>query len=166
MVMKLSRTITFHGSKVVAVTRTIFEAAGGSRPFLDLAFAWHARCLADPIVSHAFSHGVQSDHCERLAAYWTEALGGPPDFSASMGNESSVVGMHSGMGEHAEMDEAAQVCFELALNDAGLADNARLRVTLTEYFRWATATMSMYPRSPDDVPSGLSIAQWSWDGPV
>ena len=42
---------------LVAVPQTIFDAAGGEKALLRLAHAWHARCLADPVVSHAFSHG-------------------------------------------------------------------------------------------------------------
>jgi hemoglobin len=63
------------------MTQTIYEVAGGRQAFLDLAHAWHARCLADPIVSHAFSHGYHPQHSERLGAYWAEALGGPPDYT-------------------------------------------------------------------------------------
>jgi len=145
------------------MTGTIYEAAGGDDAFLRLAHAWHARCLADPIVSHAFSHGYHPQHSERLAAYWAEALGGPPAYSGSIGDESSVVRMHSGNGEHEEMDERAQTCFALALVDAQLPDP--VHATLKAYFRWATTRMSSYPRSPDDVPAGLALARWSWDGP-
>ena len=67
--------------------RTIYEAAGGRQAFVHLAHAWHARCLAHPVVSHAFSHGFHPQHSERLAAYWAEALGGPPDYTASLGSE-------------------------------------------------------------------------------
>jgi hemoglobin len=38
---------------------------------------------------------------------------------------------------------------------------------LHDYFDWATTnTMSRYQRSADDVPDGLRIRQWSWDGLV
>jgi hemoglobin len=148
------------------VTQSVFDAAGGSEGLLALANAWHARCLADPIVAHAFSHGFRSDHSERLAAYWSEALGGPPEYSESMGDESSVIRMHSGNGEHVEMDEAAYMCFEMALDDAQLPNDARLRTSLSDYFRWATAAMSSCPNSADDVTADLSVAKWSWDGPV
>src|SRR5580692_162679 len=77
---------------------TIFVVAGGKQAFIDLANAWHERCMADPIVSHAFSHGFNPEHTERLAAYWAEALGGPCDFSNLSGNESTVVRTHSGHG--------------------------------------------------------------------
>jgi hemoglobin len=148
------------------MAQTIYEVAGGRQAFLDLAHAWHARCLADPIVSHAFSHGFHPQHSERLAAYWAEALGGPPQYTESMGSESGVIRMHSGNGEHKEMDERAQVCFAQALDDAGLPDDPRLRAALKDYFQWATQRMSAYPDSAEHVPDGLALARWSWTGPV
>src|SRR5262245_15332594 len=145
---------------------TIYEAAGGSDAFIRFAHAWHLRCLADPVVSHAFSHGYHPQHTERLAAYWAEAFGGPASFTTALGDESSVVRIHSGNGEHFDMDERAQTCFGLALDDANLPDDAALRATLKAYFRWATAALSAYPRSADDLPAGLPLACWSCDGPV
>jgi len=133
---------------------------------MRLAHAWHARCLADPVVSHAFSHGYHPQHTERLAAYWAEALGGPASYTTALGDESSVVRLHSGNGVHVEMDEHAQKCFELALDDAKLPNDPALRATLTAYFRWAIGTMAAYPRSADDVPAALPLARWSWNGPV
>jgi hemoglobin len=144
---------------------TIFEAAGGYDGLLRLAAAWHHRVLADQEVSHAFSHGYHPQHTERLAAYWAQALGGPSMYSDSYGDETSVVRMHSGNGKHDEMDRRAIACFDEALVDAGLADDAALRQVLHDYFRWATTTtMARYHRSADDVPRGLSIPRWSWNG--
>jgi len=144
--------------------QTIYEAAGGGEALLRLARAWHQRCLADEVVSHAFSHGYHRRHSERLAAYWAEALGGPAEFSASMGSETSVLRMHAGNGEHQEMDERALACFAAALADAAIAED--VRPVLAAYFRWATEAMARYPRSADDVPSGLRVARWDWAGPV
>lgn len=148
------------------MTQTIYEAAGGRQAFVDLAHAWHTRCLADPIVGHAFSHGFHPDHTERLAAYWAEALGGPREYSEAMGSEALVIRMHSGNGEHREMDERAQACFAQALDDAAIPDDPRLRSALKAYFRSATERMSSHPESADGVPDGLALARWSWDGPV
>jgi hemoglobin len=134
---------------------------------LALAGAWHARVLADEVVAHAFSHGYHPEHTERLAAYWAEALGGPPTYSDRYGDETSVVRIHSGNGPHEEMDRRAIACFDLALVDAGLDQDERLRQVLHDYFSWAaTTTMARYHDSADDVPDGLSIPHWSWDGLV
>jgi len=145
--------------------QTVFEAAGGKDGLRRLAGAWHRRVMADDVVGHAFSHAFHPQHVERLAAYWAEALGGPSTYSDSYGDETTVVKMHSGNGEHDEMDRRAIACFDHALADVGLADDGALRQVLHDYFAWATTTtMSRHHHSADDVPNGLSIPHWSWDG--
>lgn len=142
-----------------------FEAAGGMEGMRRLADAWHRRVMEDVVVSHAFSHGFHPEHTERLAAYWAEALGGPGEYSQRYGDETSVVRIHSGNGVHDEMDRRAIACFDQALIDVGLAGNRVLAQALHDYFAWAaTTTMAQYHRSADDVPTGLSIPRWSWDG--
>lgn len=145
--------------------QTVYEAAGGDEGLRRLAAAWHGRVLADEEVAHAFSHGFHPEHTERLAAYWAEALGGPTRYSETCGDESSVVRMHSGNGPHPEMDRRAIGCFDQALTDIGLTEPSPLRQVLSDYLAWATTTtMARYHRSADDVPDGLRIPHWSWDG--
>jgi hemoglobin len=153
------------GRGIVRVMQSVYEAAGGIEGLLSLAEAWHVRVMADEVVSHAFSHGFQPDHTERLAAYWAEALGGPSGYSDSFGDETSVVRIHSGEGEHDEMDRRAIACFDQAMQDVGLDGGVPLWRVLHDYFAWATTTtMSRYPESADDVPEGMGIPKWSWDG--
>jgi hemoglobin len=143
---------------------TLYEAAGGLDGLTRLAAAWHTRVLADEVVSHAFHGGARPDHTARLAAYWAEALGGPAAYSSSYGTEASVVRRHSGNGPHPEMDRRAIACFDQALQDAGLADEP-LRQVLHDYFAWATTTsLARYHASADDVPEGLAVPHWSWNG--
>ena len=116
------------------------------------------------MVSHAFSHGFHPRHTERLAAYWAEALGGPAAYSEAFGDETSVVRLHSGNDLHEEMDRRAIACFDEALTDAGLTAEP-LRQVLHDYFARTTTTIARYRESADDVPAGLGITRWSWDGP-
>ena len=144
--------------------QSVYEAAGGPDGMLRLAEAWHSRVLADEEVSHAFSHGYHPRHSERLAAYWGEALGGPAAYTGEFGDETSVVRIHSGTGAHEEMDQRAIACFDQALSDAGVTAEP-LRQVLHDYFAWATTTpLARYHESAGDVPDGLSIPRWSWDG--
>ena len=141
----------------------MYDAAGAADGILRLAHAWHERVMADEVVSHAFSHGFHPEHTARLAAYWAEALGGPRTYSAAYGDETSVVRMHSGNGPHEEMDRRAIACFDQALGDVELDD--AVRAVLHDYFAWSTTTtMARYQGSADDVPAGLPIPKWSWDG--
>jgi len=145
--------------------QSVYAAAGGEAGLLHLARAWHARVLADEIVSHAFSGGFHPRHDERLAAYWAEALGGPAAYCGVLGDESSVVRIHSGNGQHQEMDQRAIACFDAALDDVGVDPEDPLRPVLHDYFAWATTTsLARYHASAGEVPDGLSIPRWSWDG--
>ena len=92
---------------------------------LRLASAWHARVMADEVVSHAFSHGFHPDHTARLAAYWAEALGGPTTYSQSYGDETSVVRLHSGNGPHDDMDRPRRSHF---MHVVDVARSVRRRV--------------------------------------
>ena len=144
---------------------TVFEAVGGESGLRRLAEAWHSRVMADDVVAHAFSRGFHPDHLERLAAYWSEALGGPPLYTDRYGDETAVVRMHSGNGPHEEMDRRAIACFDDALRSVGLSDDDALTSVLHDYFAWATTTtMARYHRSQGDVPDGLRMPHWSWDG--
>jgi len=144
---------------------SVYEAAGGREGLLRLAGAWHARVMADEVVSHAFSHGVHPQHSQRLADYWAEALGGPPAYFGACGNQTSVVRIHSGNGPHEEMDRRAIECFDQAMRDAGLDAAGPVGQVLHDYFAWATTTeMARYHQSADQVPEGMSIPRWSWNG--
>jgi hemoglobin len=146
------------------VMTTVFETAGGAAGVLALARAWHVRCLADPVMSHPFSHpGQHPEHLERLAAYWGEALGGPSTYTDSMADETYVLRLHAGNGEHLELDRLAVACFDRALNDVGITDEP-LRSLLHDYFEWSTARMAEHPESPDTVAAGMSLPKWSWTG--
>lgn len=64
------------------------------------------------------------------------------------------------------MDRRAIACFDQAMEDVGLEAAGPLRQALHDYFAWAaTTTMAQYHDSADDVPDGLRIPRWSWDGP-
>ena len=143
---------------------TIFEAMGGADAVLAVAEAWHRRCLADPILAHPFEHGVHPQHTERLAAYWSEQLGGPATYTASISDYSTVVRTHTGNGPHEQMDGRGVAAFALALDDAGIPAVPDLRFQLIAWFTWATAMLNHRWSSPDDVPDDLPLPAWGWDG--
>lgn len=106
---------------------------------------------------------MHAKHLERLAAYWGEALGGPAAYTASMGDETRVLRIHAGNGEHADLDGRAVACFDQALLDVGITEPARS--VLHDYFAWATLRMAAHPDTPDTVPAGEALPHWDWNGP-
>jgi hemoglobin len=143
----------------------LFEYAGGAPAFLALAAAHHARCLADPELNHPFSHpGQHPQHVERLAVYWAEVLGGPPAYSQSCGDQSSLLHMHSGHGDMGDLGRRFVDCFVRAMDDVGLPDDAEFRAAMRAYMEWAVDDVLVYSPVGVSVPSAVPMPRWSWDG--
>jgi hemoglobin len=143
---------------------TIFEFAGGDQAFLALAAAHHERCLEDPELNHPFSHPGHPDHIARLASYWAEVFGGPASYSGSYGGQSWMVGIHAGMGAMDDLGRRFVRCFVQAADDAGLPDDAEFRAALRSYMEWAVRDVLAYSPHGSQVPDGLPVPRWSWDG--
>jgi len=132
---------------------------------LALAADFHARCLADPVLEHPFSHTGNPEHVQRLADYWGEVLGGPPIFSANCGGHDAMIAMHAQTGADDDLGDRFVACFVAALSGARLPEDAELRAALTAYIRWATDEVMGYSPPGAQVPTGLPMPHWDWDGP-
>ncbi|MEU0532700.1 group II truncated hemoglobin [Amycolatopsis tolypomycina] len=144
---------------------TLYEFAGGDPAFHALAAAHHERCLADPELNHPFSKQDQHPrHVERLAWYWAEVMGGPPRFSRECSDHSAMLRMHAGNGDMSDLGRRFVACFVRAADDAGLPADPEFRAALRSYMEWAVAEVLTYPGPPGEVPSGLAVPRWSWNG--
>ena len=144
---------------------TMFEFAGGELAFLALAAAHHERCLQDPELNHPFSHGVNPEHIDRLAAYWVEVFGGPARFSELYGGHSAMLGLHAGQGAGQDYGPRFVACFMQAADDVGLPDDPDFRAALRSYMEWATEEVVSYAPQGSEVPADLPVPRWSWSGP-
>ena len=145
---------------------SIFEFAGGEDAFRALAAAHHARCLADPLLEHPFSHGISPDHVEHLGAYLAEVFGGPPRFSTAHGGHSAMLGVHANEEIGDEFGDRFVACFVAAADDAGLPDDQAFRAALAAYMRWAMDEVMTYSPPDARVRAGLPMPRWDWDGLV
>jgi hemoglobin len=146
------------------VRPSIYEFAGGEQAFLALAAAHHERCLQDPELSHPFSHGVNPEHIERLAAYWAEVLGGPARFSESFGGHSAMLEIHARQGSGPEFGPRFVACFMQAADDVQLPGDPDFRAAIRAYMEWAVLEVDSYAPPDSRVPADLPMPRWSWNG--
>jgi hemoglobin len=140
---------------------TIYEYAGGTPAFLALATDFHARCLADPVLNHPFSHADQNPgHVPRLAAYWGAVFGGPPAPS----DHSAILRMHAHQGMDDDLGERFFTCFVAAVGSAKITDDPELRAVLLSYMRWAVDEVMSYNPNDTVVPAAAPFPQWDWTG--
>ncbi|WP_211193051.1 oxidoreductase [Actinoplanes sp. TBRC 11911] len=143
---------------------SLYESAGGAPAMFALAADFHARCLADPVLEHPFSHTGNPEHVQRLADYWGEVLGGPPVFSSRYGGHERMLRMHANQGADADLGDRFLACFVAAMASSGIPEP--VRPPLTAYMRWATDEVMSYSPRDAVVPSGLRMPHWDVDGLV
>jgi hemoglobin len=81
--------------------------------------------------------------------------------------DDEVVGHAFRHGFHPDHTTRLAAYWAEAMTDIALSESDPVRHALQEYFEWAThASMARYQRSADDVPEGLNLPHWSWDGLV
>jgi hemoglobin len=143
---------------------SLYEFAGGRDAFLALAAATTERCIADPELNHAFSHGLSRNHNENLAAYWAEVFGGPPIYSRDLGGHSGMLTIHAAQGAPDEWGDRFEACFIQAMDDAQLPEDQELRKAMRDYIHWATRQVNQYSPVGSKVEAHLPMPHWTWDG--
>ncbi len=143
---------------------SLYEHAGGMPAFLRLAAAHHQCCLDDPVLNHPFSHPGDPDHIEHLARYWTEALGGPAEYTVSCGGHSAMLELHARTQAKEDLGQRFIDCFVKAADDAGLPADPEFRSARRVYMTWAVSEVMSYAPADAVVPPGGPIPHWSWDG--
>src|ERR1700682_1075698 len=130
----------FSSPRLLSMARpSIYELAGGDAAFLALAAAHHERCLQEPEISHAFSHGFNPDHVENLAFYWAEVFGGPARYSEAHGGHSGMLEVHARTGAAEDWGQRFVACFVQAVDEAGLPEDAEVRAAVRPYIECASA---------------------------
>jgi hypothetical protein len=123
--------------------------------------------LSPPLTPVATGGGPEEQRAgSRVRTYWGEMLGGPDAYSRELASVAHMVRIHSGNGPHPRLDTATERCFALALDDAGIPDDERLRSTLIDWFAWSTRVVNHTYERPELVPDDLTLPHWSWDGLV
>ena len=131
----------------------LYARAGGFDVLLAVCVRWHELCLQDPVAAHPFERAMHPHHDVRLAAYLSEALGGPALYTAGYGTESGVQRIHACNGEHLELDEICLALFDQALVECGVAGDAAAGISA--YFRGATEAQRDFADASHPVPDDL-----------
>jgi hemoglobin len=131
---------------------------------LALAAAVTERCIADPELNHAFSHGLSRNHNENLAAYWAEVFNGPASYSRNLGGETGMLTIHAAQGAPDEWGDRFEACFIQGMDDARLPEDPEFRKAMRDYIHWATRMVNQYSPVGSTVERDLPMPHWTWDG--
>ncbi len=92
------------------------------------------------------------------------AGGGPPAYSRTCGDQSSMLHLHAGNGEMGDLGERFLRCFDRAVDDAGLSADPAFRAALHAYMGWAVDHVLRCSAEDSVVAPGATMPRWGWNG--
>ena len=117
---------------------TLYEWAGGAPGVEALIDAFYDRVEGDELLSPFFPGGVSTEHRQHVAAWWSEAFGGPAAYTEKLGGYDRMLAKHRDLGITPEQRFRFASLLSLAADDAGLPDDPEFRSALIAYLEWGT----------------------------
>ena len=75
-----------------------------------------------------------------------------------------MIWLHAGNGDLSDLGRRFAGCFMLAADDAGWPDDPEFRSAIRAYIDWAVKAVTESHPDDTDIPAGLPLPRWSWDG--
>src|SRR3954453_20444825 len=82
---------------------TIYEWAGGREAFARWLNAFYDLVEGDAEIVGLFGGQVSEEHRDHVTAWWSEVMGGPPEYSERHGGYEHMLARHRGLGITADM---------------------------------------------------------------
>ena len=100
---------------------TLFDWAGGLEAVRGLIDAFYDRVEADDLLSPLFPGGVSEVHRAHVAAWWSEVLGGPSQYTDELGGYEAMLAHHRDLAITPAQRHRFASTMSLAADDAVLA---------------------------------------------
>jgi hemoglobin len=146
----------------MAETPSLISWAGGPPAISRLINAFYDRVEADELLSPFFPGGVSVAHREHVAAWWSEVLGGPADYTEQLGGYEAMLAHHRNLAITAAQRLRFATTMSEAADDAELPADPEFRAAIIGYLEWGTR-LAMANSQPDAEPAPHApVPHWGW----
>ena len=108
-----------------------------------------------------FPGGVSANHREHVSVWWSEVLGGPPDYTA-LGGYPRMLAHHLGLDISVEQRRRFVSLMSMAADDAGLPDDPEFRAAIIGYLEWGTRLAMQNSKPGAEVVPEAPVPRWGW----
>ena len=136
---------------------TLYAWAGEAPAVTRLVDAFYDRVERDDLLSPFFPGGVGPEHRRHVAAWWSEVLGGPADYTP-LGGYPRMLAHHIGLGITADQRRRFVSLLSIAADAAGLPDDPEFRAALVGYAEWDPTGHAQLPARGRRGPGGPGAA--------
>ena len=143
-------------------TPTIYEWAGGREAFARWLNAFYDLVEEDAEIAALFGGRVSAEHREHVTAWWSEVMGGPPEYTEAHGGYEHMLAMHRGLSITPDMRLRFVTLLSRAADEAGLPDDPEFRAALMGYAEWGTRLAVQNSQPGAAVAEHAPVPRWGW----
>jgi hemoglobin len=128
-------------------TPTIYEWAGGRDAFERWLNVFYDMVEGDDLIAPLFGGTVSREHRDHVTTWWAEVMGGPAEYTESLGGYEHMLAKHHNLAITPEMRIRFVTMLSRAADEAGLPSDPEFRAALIGYAEWGTR-LAMHNSQP------------------
>lgn len=141
---------------------SVYEWAGGRPAFERWLGRFYDLVEADDLLSPVFHGRVSEQHRRDVVTWWCEVMGGPEEYTRSLGGYEHMLAMHRGLEISGEQRLRFVTLLSRAADEAGLPDDPEFRAAVMGYAEWGTRLAVHNSGDAADVVAHAPVPRWGW----
>ncbi|HEX4308258.1 MAG TPA: group II truncated hemoglobin [Solirubrobacterales bacterium] len=142
---------------------TIVEWGGGAEAFGRWLNRFYDLVEADGTLMPLFGDVVSVEHRDHVTAWWVEVMGGPADYTATLGGYPAMLAHHRHLAITPGQRRLFVNLLSQAADEADLPADPEFRAAIIGYAEWGSR-LAMHNSDPtaDDVAAEAPVPRWGW----
>jgi hemoglobin len=143
-------------------TPTIYAWAGGREAFARWLDVFYDLVEQDDLLAPVFGGTVTREHRDHVTTWWAEVMGGPADYSESLGGYEHMLAKHHDLAITTEQRLRFVTLLSQAADDAGLPSDPEFRAAVVGYAEWGTRLAMHNSQHGAAVAPHAPVPRWGW----
>jgi hemoglobin len=141
---------------------SVYEWAGGRPAFERWLNAFYDLVELDDLLAPVFDGLVTEQHRVHVTAWWCEVMGGPAEYTDSLGGYENMLARHRGLQITADQRLRFVTLLSRAADDVGLPGDPEFRAALMGYAEWGTRLAVHNSQVGAEVVAHAPVPRWGW----
>jgi len=159
--LRRARDVSEHAAEAMA-DPTIYAWAGGRPAFRRWLDTFYDRVEREPELARLFGGTVSEEHRDHVTSWWSEVMGGPPEYSERHGGYEHMLAMHRGLAITPELRLRFVTLLSRAADDAGLPADPEFRAAIMGYAEWGTRLAVHNSQPGAETAPHAPVPRWGW----
>jgi hemoglobin len=147
----------------VVETPTIYQWGGGTKGFRRWLERFYDLVEEEGTLAPLFGGTVSREHRDHVLAWWCEVMGGPAEYTATLGGYPAMLAHHRGLAITPDQRRLFVNLLSQAADEAELPADPEFRAAIIGYGEWGSRlAMHNSARDAGDIVTEAPVPHWGW----